>query len=512
VAVITSDTQFEYESLAAEISQVSHGLIFHGLARGARVAVYLPKQIEAVSAMFGASVAGAVFVPVNPLLKPAQVAHILRDSGARVLVTSSSRAKAMNSELAQCPDLRLMVLVDSEVPELEGNPGHLDTVTWKDLITVGEPAKHAITESDVAAIFYTSGSTGKPKGVVLSHRNMVCGAKSVAEYLQNDRSDRLLAVLPFSFDYGFSQLSTAFLSGASVALMEYLWPRDVLRAADRYEITGLAAVPPLWIQLAEREWPESVVRRLRYITSSGGVMPVAVTEKLRENLPSTDVYLMYGLTEAFRSTYLPPAQLVNRPNSMGKAIPNAEILVVRPDGTHCEPGEPGELIHCGDLVSLGYWNDPERTAERFRPVPGRASGQSASELAVWSGDTVTMDEEGYLYFVGRKDDMIKTSGYRVSPTEIEEVIYATGLVSEVVAIGVPHPVMGQAVVVIGVSKEVADRSAADLIAECQRALPAFMVPRHVEWRASLPRNSNGKIDRKFLAGELGSLFNGESDA
>ncbi|MGI9258579.1 MAG: acyl-CoA ligase (AMP-forming), exosortase A system-associated, partial [Gammaproteobacteria bacterium] len=421
------------------------------------------------------------------------------------------RASILADELIHCEDLYLTVHVDAESEGLEGDSARFETVSWHDLVSNGDGAGHSASDRDIAAIFYTSGSTGKPKGVVLSHLNMVCGARSVAEYLKNESTDRLLAALPFSFDYGFSQLSTAFCSGASVALMEYLWPKDVLRAAEKFAITGLAAVPPLWIQLAELEWPDSVAQRLRYITNSGGAMPVAVTEKLREALPSTDIYLMYGLTEAFRSTYLPPAEVSRRPTSMGKAIPNAEILVVRPDGEPCEPGEIGELVHCGDLVSRGYWNDPERTAERFRPAPGNTSENSSQELAVWSGDSVKMDEEGYLYFIGRKDDMIKTSGYRISPNEIEEVIYATGLAKEAVAIGVPHSVLGQAVVVVGVPETTGADAPDELIADCQRALPAFMVPRHVEWRESLPRNSNGKIDRKSLAGELENLFGNDRD-
>jgi len=336
---------------------------------------------------------------------------------------------------------------------------------------------------------------------------MVCGAESVSLYLQNRAADRILAVLPFSFDYGFSQLSTAFSVGASVALLEYLLPRDVVAALGRYAITGLAAVPPLWIQLAALDWPASVAEHLRYITNSGGAMPTATLKKLRAKVPSTSVFLMYGLTEAFRSTYLPPDQADVRPTSMGKAIPSAEILVVRPDGTPCAAGEPGELVHRGALVSLGYWNDPEKTALRFRPAPARAPELTTPELAVWSGDTVVQDEEGYLYFVGRRDEMIKTSGYRVSPTEIEEVLYATGVVAEAIAFGAPHPVLGQAIVVVGVPPaHLAADATERLLAACRSSLPTYMVPSHIEWREDLPRNANGKIDRPSVAALFATLF------
>ncbi len=503
IALYGGHERVTYAALAAAARGVANGLRALGVERRDRIAIFLPKSIETVAAMFGASAAGAVFVPVNPVLKAPQVVHILRDSGARVLITSAGRAATLSAELAQCPELRALVLTDvGPHAPIAGLPA----VAWGDFVTA-RPAAHARgIDFDMAAILYTSGSTGRPKGVVLSQRNMVCGAQSVSQYLGNTPADRILAVLPFSFDYGFSQLSTAFLTGAGVALIEYLLPRDVVAALERYEITGLAAVPPLWIQLAALAWPGAIATRLRYITNSGGAMPTATLAKLREKLPSTSVFLMYGLTEAFRSTYLPPDQVDVRPTSMGQAIPNAEILVVRPDGTPCGPGEPGELVHRGALVSLGYWNDPEKTAERFRPSPAQPGELTIPELAVWSGDTVMRDDEGYLYFIGRRDEMIKTSGYRVSPTEVEEVVYATGLVAEAVVVGAPHPVLGAAIVVIAVAQSGTNAGPEALTAACRKALPSYMVPARIEWRDVLPRNANGKIDRPALAAAVAGLF------
>jgi acyl-CoA synthetase (AMP-forming)/AMP-acid ligase II len=264
-------------------------------------------------------------------------------------------------------------------------------------------------------------------------------------------------------------------------------------------------VPPLWAQLADLVWPAEATAHLRYLTNSGGAMPRAILQKLRSSAPRAQVFLMYGLTEAFRSTYLDPDDIDRRPDSIGKAIPNAEILVVRPDGSLCSPNEPGELVHRGSLVALGYWNDPIKTAERYKPVSGQPSGLMLPEMAVWSGDTVRMDEEGYLFFVGRRDEMIKTSGYRVSPTEVEEVIYSTGLVTDAVAVGVPHPTLGQAIAVVAAVADTSNDSERVLEA-CRSALPNFMVPLHIEWRESLPRNPNGKFDRQLLAIELRSLF------
>ena len=434
-----------YAQLAVLASRFAHGLIAAGLERQERVAVYLPKRVETVATIFGATLAGTVFVPVNPLLKPPQVGHILRDCAVRVLVTTAQRLVELADELAACPDLRLLVVLDGQDSEL---PSRASRVGWDEFLASGSGHAHRVIDTDIAAILYTSGSTGKPKGVVLSHRNMVTGASSVAQYLENRADDRLLAVLPFSFDYGFSQLSTAFHVGASVVLMDYLFPRDVLKLVVSERITGLAAVPPVWIQMADLEWPASVTEHLRYFTNSGGAMPTATLARLRAAWPKTRPFLMYGLTEAFRATYLPPDEVDRRPESMGKAIPNTEVMVVRPDGTLCDPDEPGELVQRGSLVALGYWNDPAKTAERFKPAPGQPKELPLTEMAVWSGDTVRMDKDGFLYFIGRKDEMIKTSGYRVSPTEVEEVAYASGMVGDAVAVGAPHPDLGQAIVLV----------------------------------------------------------------
>lgn len=499
-AVTDGSRTVTYAELAAGVGATAAGLAAAGMRRSTRVAVFLPKSLETVEAFFAAAMGGGIFVPVNPLLKARQVAYILQDSGAELLVTSADRLLALAGELGDCPDLRTIVTVDA--PPATVLPG-LRVVSLAAL-QAEAPALAApcIVDEDVVSIFYTSGSTGRPKGVVLSHRNMVAGAHSVASYLENHPGDSVLAVLPFSFDYGFSQLTTCFHAGARVVLLNYLLPKDVLRAAEREHVTGLAGVPPLWIQLAALEWPAAVQENLRYITNSGGKMPLATLQKLRQRLPRTRVYLMYGLTEAFRSTYLPPELAEQRPTSIGKAIPNAEILVVRPDGSECGPDEPGELVHRGALVAKGYWRDPERTAERFRPAPGQLPGVPLQEMAVWSGDTVQRDAEGFLYFVGRFDEMIKTSGDRVSPTEVEEALYATQMVCGAVAFGLAHETLGQSVAVVVEASEGQAPDTERLLAECRRSLPPFMVPAAVVWETDLPRNPNGKLDRSGIIGRL----------
>jgi acyl-CoA ligase (AMP-forming) (exosortase A-associated) len=503
-ALMDGSTALTYRHLSDATSSFAAGLLGLGLARTDRVGIYLDKRFETVVASFGAAAAGGVFVPINPLLKPEQVAFIARDCEVRVLVTTQDRLVLLAPALARIPGLRHVVVIDGRNATAVSPPG-VELVPWQDLLASPPRNAHRVIDTDIAAILYTSGSTGNPKGVVLSHRNMVAGAKSVASYLENGPHDTLLAALPLSFDAGFSQLTTAFHAGARVVLLNYLLPRDVLRAMEREKVTGLTAVPPLYIQLSQLEWPAAIGEHLRYFANTGGRMPRETLAALRRRVPKAKPFLMYGLTEAFRSTYLPPEEVDRRPDSIGKAIPNAEILVLREDGTECDVDEPGELVHRGALVGQGYWNDPQKTAERYKPLPagvgGRQGGLQLPEYAVFSGDTVRRDAEGFLYFIGRRDEMIKTSGYRVSPTEVEEILYATKLVGECAAFGVDHPVLGQAIRVVATAP---DGSACvdleSLLAQCRQRMPTYMVPAGVEPVAGpLPRNPNGKIDRKSLA-------------
>ncbi|RDE51756.1 MAG: acyl-CoA ligase (AMP-forming), exosortase A system-associated [Candidatus Accumulibacter meliphilus] len=505
IALSYDKQSMPYGVLQQSIEDLVGGFVGLGLQRGERIAIYLEKRFETVIASFGATAAGCVFVPLNPLLKADQVAYIMRDCKVRALVTSSERLSLLAPTVASCHDLR-HVIVTGSAP-LPATDGPLAYLRWDELLLADNRSGHRVIDTDMAAILYTSGSTGKPKGVVLSHRNMVAGAKSVASYLDNNADDTLLAALPLSFDAGFSQLTTAFHAGARVVLLNYLLPRDVLKALAHEKVTGLTAVPPLYIQLSELDWPAEISEHLRYFANTGGRMPRETLAKLRAHLPTSKPFLMYGLTEAFRSTYLPPEEVDRRPDSIGKAIPNAEILVLRDDGSACAAHEPGELVHRGALVGMGYWNDHEKTAERYKPLPANTPGRDAGlvlpEIAVFSGDTVRSDEEGFLYFIGRRDEMMKTSGYRVSPTEVEEVLYATRLVGECVAFGVDHPTLGHAIQVIATPGTGGTLDTTALLTECRRRMPAYMVPAGVTVRAGpLPRNPNGKIDRKMLAGEF----------
>jgi acyl-CoA ligase (AMP-forming) (exosortase A-associated) len=498
-ALSYKETTVTYAELWRAVAFFGSALKGLGICRGDRAAVYLGKQIETVIALFGISAGDAVFVPVNPLLRPKQVGYILRDCSARVLVTSPERLALLRQELQRCNSVEHVVLV-GQAPS--GEPGGPYTVASWPTGTEGDvPAANAI-DVDMAAILYTSGSTGQPKGVVLSHRNLIAGAESVSHYLGNTADDVILSALPFSFDAGFSQLTTAFSVGAHVVLLNYALPADVVQLCARHRITGITGVPPLWIQIADQDWPNEAATHLRYFANTGGKMPKVTLDRLRSLFPAAVPFLMYGLTEAFRSTYLDPAAVDRLPSSIGKAIPNAEILVVRPDGSMCGPGEEGELVHRGALVAMGYWNDPERTARRFRPVPSHEPGLCTDEIAVWSGDTVVRDKDGFLYFVGRNDEMIKTSGYRVSPTEIEEAAYDTGLVRDAVAFGVDDIKLGQHVVLVVSPASGATVDTGSLLARMRQALPLYMLPQRVEVKREISRSANGKFDRALLRQEL----------
>ena len=472
-----------YQDLRARIAALS-GWLSHRLPEaGTRVATWAAKGELTCLMPLAAARAGLVHVPINPLLKRAQVTHILRDSGSALLIGSPARLATLDADDI-APGCRTMG----------------EDMALAEAAALGRflPPSSAGPDA-LAAILYTSGSTGRPKGVMLSHANMWLGAESVASYLQLSREDRTLAVLPLSFDYGQNQLLSTWYAGGAVAPLDYLAPRDVVKAIARYDITTLAAVPPLWVQLAEQDWPPEVAGKLRRLTNSGGALTVGLVRRLRALFPQARIFAMYGLTEAFRSTYLDPALIDSHPTSMGRAIPHAEILVMADDERLAADGEEGELVHCGPLVAHGYWHDAERTAERFRPAP---SISTYGGTAVWSGDRVRRDDEGLLYFVGRRDAMIKSAGNRISPQEIEEAALATGLVAEAVAIGVPDPRLGQAVhLVVRAAEETSDAEI-ELPRKLMAELPNFMQPKVIHWRPALPVGPNGKIDRAGLAAEL----------
>lgn len=484
-ALILRDRVLTYQDLRQRISVLAKWLQQQVPDRGARVASWAAKGELTCLMPLAAARAGLIYVPVNPLLKHAQVAHILGDSGASLLVGNAARIASLE-EPDVPPGCRIMD----------------ELAVWAEIEALTDGLLASVQDAaGLAALLYTSGSTGRPKGVMLSHSNLWLGAVSVANYLDLAPDDVVLAVLPLSFDYGQNQLLSAWRAGGCVVPLDYLTPRDVIKACARHSVTTLAAVPPLWVQLVEQSWPQAAVAAMRRLTNSGGALTPELVKQLRGLFPAARLFPMYGLTEAFRSTFLDPALVDTHPTSMGKAIPFAEVLVVDDQGQIAQDGVESELVHCGPLVGLGYWRDDKRTTERFRPAP---AGSHYGGLAVWSGDRVRRDADGLLYFVGRRDAMIKSAGNRISPQEVEDAARATGLVAEAIAIGVPDPRLGQAVHLVVRAAADADKAVEALPTLLAKELPNFMRPQQIHWRAVMPLNPNGKIDRTALAAELGA--------
>ena len=458
-ALVVGSERIDYHALEELVGRTAGTLLAHGLVPGDRVASWMGKTMLACILPLAAARAGLVHVPINPALRRAQAEHILADSGAGLLVANRARLDT----LATAP--KAIALEDWHLGADQLSPSTYDPDT-------------------LAALLYTSGSTGRPKGVMLSHANLWLGAISVAHYLRLTADDRTLAVLPLAFDYGQNQLLSAWAAGACAIGFDYLLAADVKKAVRRHDVTILAGVPPLWHQLAALDWADGAGASLRTLTNSGGHLPISVIRRLRTLFPDAKLHLMYGLTEAFRSASLDPALVDVHPDSVGTAIPFANLRIARPDGTTAAPGEEGELVHSGPLVAKGYWNDPERTSQRFR------------NSEVWSGDTMVIGDDGLLRFRGRDDAMIKSSGNRISPTEIEEAALASGAVSEAAAFGLPDAIHGQSIALVAVPTGPDPESR--LRAYFTAQLPAFMRPSRIVLIDQFPLSPNGKVDRAAL--------------
>jgi acyl-CoA ligase (AMP-forming) (exosortase A-associated) len=492
-ALVDKAVRLTFADANRQVTAIANGLREAGIGRGDRVGIYLDTSVCLSLAIFAVSRAGAVFVPINGLLFPQQVAHIARDCQMTGLISTGAKLASLNAILAEVPSLRCLVATDDANNEIAG-PVH-SIREFLDARVPGQWRDWGIGK-DLAAILYTSGSTGKPKGVMLSHEQVMAGSSIVSDYLGITSDERIVGVLPLSFDAGLNQLMTAMQQGGTYVPMTFTFAREIVRTLRSERITGMAGVPTLWSLMSQSSssLDKTPLPELRYITNTGGRMPLTVLKSLRETLANTRIFLMYGLTEAFRSTYLPPEELDRRPESMGKAIPNTEILVVNEQGQPCKPGEVGELVHRGPTVSMGYWGQPEVTARVLRPHPFAAAELGDTERVCYSGDLVRMDEDGFLYFVGRRDNMIKSSGFRISPTEVEEVLFQSGLVSGAAVIGIPDGSLGHWIKAFVTPRDGESVDAQTLLAFCAERMPRYMVPKEVQVLTALPKTSSGKID------------------
>ena len=503
--LIDEENRLTFAAAAKKVAGLADGLRQAGLQRGDRVGIYLETSVLQGLSIFGVSQAGGVFVPINGLLFPDQVVHIARDCQMRGLITSRDKVDSLASVLKNIPSLNFVVVTDAgEMIEIGQRVYDLNEFFAS---AVPQALRDWSIGKDLAAILYTSGSTGKPKGVMVSHEQVMAGSSIVSDYLGITSSDRIIGVLPLSFDAGLNQLMTAVQQGGTYVPMTFVFAREIVKMLQQENITGMAGVPTLWSLMAQ---PSSGLDKhdlpqLRYITNTGGRMPQTVLNALRKALGKTQVFLMYGLTEAFRSTYLPPEELDRCPTSMGKAIPNTEILVVNERGQPCKPGEVGELVHRGPTVSMGYWGQPELTSTVLRPHPFISPELGDNERVCYSGDLVKVDEEGFLYFIGRRDNMLKSSGFRISPTEVEEVLFQSGMLREAAVIGVPDETLGHIIKAYVAARDQEAVNPDLLLSFCAEKMPRYMVPRNVEVLDSLPKTTSGKVDYPALRHRAGII-------
>ncbi len=480
IALVEGEICASYGELQAQTKAVAARLTSFGVKRGDRVIVHARKSVAEVVSMFACWLIGAVAVNVNAQWTVAQLKYVAADSGAKAAILDLRRAR----ELGSLPEPITHAIVVGPSAEYPFDP-------WP---PPGEspPIRHLL-DTDLAAILYTSGSTGAPKGVMLTHANLLVGARSVARYTEQTPDERILSLLPFSFDYGLNQLLTSFMLGARVVLQPISIPSAIVATIEKENITGFAAVPPIWVQVVRYlQEVGKPLPSLRYVTNSGGKIPPPILDAMTDVFPGVRINLMYGLTEAFRSTYLRPEKFEAKKGSIGQAVPNVETFVVVHGKGLAAPGEEGELVHRGSFISQGYWGRAEQTAEKIRALP-ELERLIGNEKVVLSGDIVRMDDDGDLWFVGRADGMIKTMGFRLSPTEIEDVLHRSGLVTHVVAFGVEDELAGQVVEICVAHDTPPDLAAINSYARAN--MPHYMVPRRVHaWKGEMPRTASGKID------------------
>lgn len=490
IGVADRDRLVSFSEIAGYARAVADHLEGLGIVAGDRVALVVDKQIEVVAAMFGCFLSGAILVPVNPQLKPRQIDHILSDSGSRVVIGTSRRALVLE-QVDPGRALAAIVTEDCDVRPLRGNaalPGRrAPAAGFEDL--------------PLATLFYTSGSTGLPKAVACTHSNIIAGAQSVSMYLENSETDVILAILPLSFDAGFSQLTTGFMRGARIVLQDYLLPADISRTCQRHAVTGITGVPAIWNAALRAKWSEKARFDIRYFANTGGHLSHQRIQELVELFPNARPYPMYGLTEAFRSSYLDPDMVWEKPGSIGKAIPDAVLCVIDENGEECPDNQPGELVHAGPTVAAGYWNNPQETQKRFRPAPPALVRLGHTGTVVFSGDLVRRDPDGFLFYETRMDGQIKISGNRISFAEIEEVALSHPGVRASAAGGWKFSAEADPELLLFVETDGSDTVVEEVTEMLRRELPGFAVPSRIFTRSRLLLNNNNKYDVKGMIAE-----------
>lgn len=497
-ALICGNERLTYGQVDREANRVAQALLAAGVERGDRVVVFLPNCVEAVISIFGILKAGAVFVVLNASTKADKLTYILNNCRATAMITSGAKA-GFNAEMWESVGhLRSVFMLGATADHEKAVRASGKAFIRFEEARAGsenatQPPKRSI-DIDLAALIYTSGSTGRPKGVMVTHLNIVSAATSITTYLENTSDDVVINFLPLAFDYGLYQLLMMFKMGGTLVLQDsFAFPTVVLDKMVRESVTGFPIVPTVSALLLQMDLSRYSFPKLRYISNTAAALPLEHIRRLRELFPHVTLYSMYGLTECKRVSYLPPDQLDIRPGSVGRGMPNEEVYVVDEKGRRVGPGVIGELVIRGANVMKGYWELPEETDRCLKPGP------LPGEKVLYSGDLFRADEEGYLYFIGRKDDIIKTRGEKVSPREVEDVIYRLEGVAEVAVIGVPDPVLGSSIKAVLTLRPGAEVTAKDVLRHCSTRLEDFMVPKHVEIRDSLPKTESGKISKRLIA-------------
>lgn len=495
VALVCDGKRLTYSELNGMANKMANALDDLGIRRGDRITILLPNSVEAVIAIFAILKIGAVFVVINNTTKEKKLNYILNNCKSTVLITENNRHMLARNILATVPTLRFCILAGTTISSTyEKSDRYNDILRFDQLLeNCPDSALHQRNiDLDLACLVYTSGSTGEPKGVMCDHSNIVFAVDSIISYLENVEDDVVINVLPLAFDYGLYQLLMTFRFGGTLVLERaFYYPAAVLKRIEEERVTGLPGVPTIFAMLLQMDLSAFDLTSLRYITNTAAALPPSHLRELRKKFPGAILFSMYGLTETKRTLYLPPGQLDKRPDSVGIAIPGTEVWIEDDSGNRLYPGEVGELVVRGRHVMRGYWGAPEETGERFRPgpIPG--------ERICYTGDLFRVDEEGYYYFVGRKDDMIKSRGEKVAPKEVENTLYAINGVIEAAVTGVPDPILGQAIKAFIVTGQAA-LTEADVLAHCLANLEDFMVPKYVEFCSELPKTPSGKIKKAEL--------------
>jgi acyl-CoA ligase (AMP-forming) (exosortase A-associated) len=503
-AIASEKDRYGYLQLLESSSKAASFLSKSLPGRSNKVVIYLNKSFEQIASLSGCMMSGNVFVLVNPISSAEQVTHILKDSEASILITDGRKYGDLKNAHPEL-DISALIVGPHDESKAEG------IASWDEVTSPESPFFDtvSVSGSDTACLIYTSGSTGRPKGIIVSHSNLFEGARIVCDYLNIQKEDRIILPIPLNFDYGLNQLANVLLKGATLFLHDYHLPNDLLKTLEEEEITGLPGMLPIWSSIFNSRLTAEVhykFESLRFITNTGNKIPARLVKKMRGFFPDTSIYLMYGFTEAFRSTYLPPKEADRIPDSIGKAVPGVEILVLDKNGMPCPPGKAGELVHRGGVVTQGYWKDPELTESKFRPNP---LSPESGEKVVYSGDSVYADGDGYLYFVGRKDDMIKTSGYRVSPTEAEEIAVQHPSISDCVCFGIEDEDIGEKICLVYTTANSTESDAGEIRNFCRKKAPHYLVPHHVIFRKEFPLTGSGKIDRMRIKKEARSKLLGQ---